>query len=62
MFTTPGLSEYISGVIMFDETVKDSTKGGVRFTKILRDRNIHCGIKVDVGLTTIGGTNDETIT
>lgn len=62
LFTTPGLSEYISGVIMFDETVRDSTKGGVKFTKVLRDRGIHCGIKVDTGIVPIAGTNEETLT
>jgi len=62
LFTTPGLGEYVSGVIMFDETVRDTTKKKVKFTKILRDRGIHCGIKVDAGLVPIGGTNDETIT
>lgn len=62
MFTTPGLSEYISGVIMFDETVRDSTKGGIKFTKVLRDRGIHCGIKVDTGLVEIAGTDGETLT
>lgn len=62
LFTTPGLSEYISGVIMFDETVRDSTKSGVKFTKVLRSRGIHCGIKVDTGLVPIGGTDGETAT
>ena len=38
LFTTPGLAQYVSGVIMFDETVRDQTKfGGVKFTKVLRD-------------------------
>lgn len=48
---------------MFDETVRDQTKfGGVKFTKVLRDQGIHCGIKVDTGLVNIGGTKDETLT
>lgn len=62
LFSTPGLGEYISGVIMFDETVRDSTKSGVKFTKVLRDRGIHCGIKVDTGLVEIAGTDGETLT
>ena len=41
LFTTPGLGEYVSGVIMFDETVRDTTNKKVKFTKILRDRGIH---------------------
>ena len=47
---------------MFDETVRETTKGGVKFTKVLRDRGIYSGIKVDTGLVNIGGTKDETIT
>lgn len=47
---------------MFDETIKDTTKAGVNFTKVLKDKGIHCGIKVDTGLVPIGGTKDETIT
>uniref|UniRef100_A0A7S3CTI6 Fructose-bisphosphate aldolase n=1 Tax=Strombidium rassoulzadegani TaxID=1082188 RepID=A0A7S3CTI6_9SPIT len=62
LFTAPGIDEHISGVIMFDETVRDSAKDGKKFCEILRSRNIHCGIKVDCGLVNIGGTNDETAT
>lgn len=62
LFTTPGLNQHISGVIMFDETVRDTTKGGVPFTKVLKDQGIHCGIKVDTGLVPIAGTDDETLT
>ena len=47
---------------MFDETVRDSTADGRKFTEVLRSRGIHCGIKVDTGLVVIGGTNDETST
>lgn len=47
---------------MFDETVRDSTVGGVKFTKVLSDKGIYCGIKVDTGLVPIAGTDDETIT
>jgi fructose-bisphosphate aldolase class I len=62
LFTAPGIEQYISGVIMFDETVRDSTADGRKFTEVLRSRGIHCGIKVDTGLVVIGGTNDETAT
>ena len=62
LFTAPGIEQYISGVIMFDETVRDSTVDGRKFTEVLRSRGIHCGIKVDTGLVVIGGTNDETAT
>jgi len=62
LFTAPGIDEYISGVIMFDETVKDSCKDGKKFCELLRSRGIHCGIKVDKGLNVIGGTDQETST
>ena len=62
LFTAPGIEEHISGVIMFDETVRDNAKDGRKFTEILRSRGIHCGIKVDTGVVPIGGTNKETAT
>ena len=62
LFTAPGIEEHISGVIMFDETVRDSAKDGRKFTEILKSRNIHSGIKVDTGLVVIGGTDEETAT
>jgi fructose-bisphosphate aldolase class I len=62
LFTTEGLNKHISGVIMFDETVRDSASDGRMFTEILRSQGIHCGIKVDTGLVEIGGTNGETAT
>lgn len=63
LFTAPGIEEHISGVIMFDETVRDTTAdGSKKFTEVLRARGIHCGIKVDTGLQPIGGTDGETAT
>ena len=50
LFTTPNLNKHISGVIMYDETVRDSASNGTKFTELLRSQNIHCGIKVDTGL------------
>jgi len=62
LFTAPGIEEHISGVIMFDETVRDSAKDGRKFTEVLRSRGIHCGIKVDTGIVNIAGTDEETAT
>merc|ERR1711998_108972 len=59
LFTAPDIEQHISGVIMFDETVRDSCKDGKKFCDVLRSRGIHCGIKVDKGLQVIGGTKDE---
>lgn len=50
LFTAPEIENHISGVIMFDETVRDSCADGRKFTEVLRARGIHCGIKVDTGL------------
>ena len=49
LFTTPGLSDYVSGVILFDETLRQSTKDGVNFGKFLEKNGILPGIKVDAG-------------
>tara|TARA_B110001452_G_C15199581_1_gene416369 strand:- start:133 stop:1338 length:1206 start_codon:yes stop_codon:yes gene_type:complete len=50
LYTTPGLEEYISGTIMFDETLYQRTAGGVRFVQLLKEKNILTGLKVDTGL------------
>ena len=62
LFTAPGIEEHISGVIMFDETLRQNAKDGTPFTKILNERNIIPGIKVDKGVKPITGTLDETAT
>merc|ERR1711990_94593 len=63
LFSTPDLEEHISGVVMFDETVRDTTvDGSKKFVEVLRGKGIHCGIKVDTGLQPIGGTDGETAT
>ena len=62
LYTTAGLSDYISGVIMFDETVYQETASGERFTDVLKDAGIVVGVKVDTGLQPLSGTNGETAT
>jgi fructose-bisphosphate aldolase class I len=49
LFTTPGIERHVSGVILFDETLRQSTKEGVNFGKYLQSRGIIPGIKVDAG-------------
>jgi fructose-bisphosphate aldolase class I len=49
LFTTPGLSQYVSGVILFDETLRQNTKDGLNFGKYLEKNGIIPGIKVDAG-------------
>jgi fructose-bisphosphate aldolase, class I len=53
IITTPHLSRYISGLIMVDETLRQSTSDGVLFTDYLDNIGIKCGIKVDEGLELI---------
>jgi len=62
LFEAPGIEEHISGVIMFDETLRDSSAEGKPFVEILKGRNILCGIKVDTGIVEMGGTDGETAT
>jgi fructose-bisphosphate aldolase class I len=49
LFTTEGIEEYISGVILFDETIHQRVGDGTPFTQILTDKGIIPGIKVDKG-------------
>jgi fructose-bisphosphate aldolase class I len=49
MFTADGIERYIGGVILFDETLRQSTRDGVPFSKLLASRGIIPGIKVDQG-------------
>ena len=49
LFTTPGIEQQVSGVILFDETLRQSTKDGVNFGAYLQSRGIIPGIKVDAG-------------
>src|SRR5476649_849211 len=47
--TTPGLGECISGLILYDETIRQTKKDGAPFLKIIVDAGIIPGIKVDAG-------------
>jgi fructose-bisphosphate aldolase, class I len=47
LLTTAGLGEYISGAILFEETLYQSTTDGKKFVDCLKDQNIMPGIKVD---------------
>ena len=49
LFTTPGLSEFVSGVILFDETLRQKTREGAGFAEYLKKNAILPGIKVDAG-------------
>jgi fructose-bisphosphate aldolase, class I len=60
--TTPGLSEFISGVILYDETIRQSGKEGTPFVKLITDAGIIPGIKVDTGAKELAGHPGEKIT
>jgi fructose-bisphosphate aldolase class I len=62
LFTAPGIEDYISGVILFDETLRQQSLAGKPFPALLSDRGIIPGIKVDMGLTNIPGTQEEKAT
>src|SRR5215510_12112128 len=62
LFTTEGAEEFISGVIMFDETIRQSSADGTPFPKLLESRGIIRGIKVDKGAKALAGAEDEMVT
>jgi fructose-bisphosphate aldolase, class I len=62
LFTTPGIEEHISGVILFDETIRQSASDGTPFPKLLESRGIIPGIKVDKGAKDLAGAPGETVT
>ncbi len=62
LFTTPGLSDFISGVILFDETIRQQTKDGVPLPELLAKQNIIPGIKVDLGTIPLPNFPDEKFT
>jgi fructose-bisphosphate aldolase class I len=62
LFTTPGINEFISGVIMFDETIRQKDKQGKPFPKVLSDQGIVPGIKVDKGTISLVNSEGDKIT
>ena len=63
LFTTEGVEEFISGVILFDETIRQSTSDGVPFPKVLADKGVIPGIKVDKGAKPLAlAAEGETVT
>ncbi len=62
LLTTPNLNQHISGAILFDETLRQSTKDGVPFAKVMMDNGIIPGIKVDKGTHPLAGCPGELVT
>jgi fructose-bisphosphate aldolase class I len=62
LFTTEGVEEFISGVILYDETIRQSSSDGTPFPKLLASKGIIPGIKVDQGAKPLALAKGETIT
>jgi fructose-bisphosphate aldolase class I len=62
LFTTPGMQDHISGVILYDETLRQSSLAGVPFAKHLTDLGVVPGIKVDMGAKPLAGFPGDTVT
>src|ERR671925_571608 len=62
LFTTEGAEEFISGVILFDETIRQSSADGTPFPPLLEDRGVIPGIKVDKGAKPLALAEGETVT
>lgn len=62
LFTSKDIENFISGVILYDETIRQNDINGVPFINLLKTKNIHPGIKVDGGVTALVGSETEKIT
>ncbi len=62
LITAPEIEKYISGYILFDETIRQSTLGGKSFVSILKNKGINIGIKVDQGFADLSSNFTEKIT
>jgi fructose-bisphosphate aldolase, class I len=62
LFTTEGAEDYISGVILFDETIRQSSDDGTPFPQLLESKGVIPGIKVDQGAKPLALAEGETVT
>jgi fructose-bisphosphate aldolase, class I len=62
LFTTPGIGNHISGVILYDETIRQAADDGTPFVEVLEKRGVIPGIKVDTGAKTLAFFPGETVT
>lgn len=62
LITAPGGSDYISGMILFDETIRQASSDGTPFSKAMIDQGIMPGIKVDTGAKDMAGHPGEKVT
>ena len=62
LLTTPGLNEHVSGVILYDETIRQKTADGVPFVEVLKKAGVIPGIKVDKGTSPLAGFPGDLVT
>jgi len=62
LLTTPGLAGSVSGVILYDETIRQSSKNGAPFLRLIADAGMIAGIKVDLGAKDLAGFPGEKVT
>ena len=62
LLTAPGVSEFISGVILYDETIRQTASDGTPFPDMIKERGIIPGIKVDTGAKVLAKAPDEKVT
>ncbi|WP_217808125.1 class I fructose-bisphosphate aldolase [Oceanibacterium hippocampi] len=62
LFTADGFADYISGVILYDETIRQKAKDGTPFVDLLNKAGVIPGIKVDMGAKPLAGSPDEKVT
>ncbi len=62
MFRTPVMKQHISGVILYDETIRQKARDGTTLVKLIQDADSIPGIKVDAGAKKLAGAPNETIT
>lgn len=62
LFRTPGAAQYISGVILYDETIRQKAADGTPLVKVLKDQGIVPGIKVDIGAKPLADAPGEVVT
>jgi fructose-bisphosphate aldolase, class I len=62
LFTTPSAEEFISGVILYDETIRQKADDGTPFPQLLASKGIIPGIKVDLGAKPLAHAEGETVT
>jgi len=62
LFASPGAAEFVSGAIMYDETIRQKSSGGMPLATVLQSEGILPGIKVDLGAKPLAGSPDERVT